>query len=256
MIFHRSRTKKPTDSFTKGTSAPLVALNPGDSTYIQLETHFLEGWKHPQKPKPYVRAIFEIVAPEENLIAFWRYRALVELSRVPKHANEQMLFHGTSRKCLLGDRKRRTRLCKLPGCLLCSVIRSSFDIAKCGTRHNFRRFGNGIYTTDCSSKADDYFAGAPESPFRAVLVNRVIVGTPFKRKGNAKDLTEPPSGYHSVIVVGEPGHHLNYGETVVYNNDAIRPAYLIVYGRTPAPETHANNFRSIISTLFKTPMAS
>ena len=27
-----------------------------------------------------------------------------------------------------------------------------------------------------------------------------------------------------------PGVDLNYGETVVYDNDAIRPAFLVVYG--------------------------
>lgn len=32
-------------------------------------------------------------------------------------------------------------------------------------------------------------------------------------------------------VIAEPGIHpkMNYEETVVYDNDAIRPAYLIVY---------------------------
>jgi len=31
--------------------------------------------------------------------------------------------------------------------------------------------------------------------------------------------------------MGIPGGDLNYDETVVYNNEAIRPVYLITYGR-------------------------
>lgn len=34
--------------------------------------------------------------------------------------------------------------------------------------------------------------------------------------------------------MGVPGGDLNYDETVVYKNEAIRPAYLITYGQ---PET-------------------
>ncbi|KAJ7111953.1 ADP-ribosylation [Mycena epipterygia] len=249
MIFH---IKGPVN-WKKKKTARLVALNPRDPTYTQLEKHFQDGWKHPKKPKPHVHAIFEIVLTEESLVSFLRYRALVELSRVSRHANEQLLFHGTNQRCLLGDARQRTRLCNIPECLLCSVIRNSFDVENCGKRHKFRRFGKGIYTTACSSKADDYFRGLPDSPFRAVLVNRVVVGNPLNRKSNDEELTEPPDGYHSVV--GVPGGDLNYGETVVYRNDAIRPAYLIVYATNRPPEIHTD-LKSMISTLFTTPIAS
>ncbi|KAF7374358.1 PARP catalytic domain-containing protein [Mycena sanguinolenta] len=253
MIFSRYSLKRPASWKQKKTSR-LVALSPQDPTYLQLEKHFQDAWTHPKKPKPQVHAIFEVVLTEESLVTFLRYRALVELSRVPRHANEQLLFHGTSRSCLLGDEKSRTQLCKIAGCLLCSVIRNSFDISKCGKRHKFRRFGTGIYTTACSSKADDYFSGVPDSPFRAVLVNRVVVGNPLTRQYNAEEITELPFGYHSVV--GVPGADLNYGETVVYSNDAIRPAYLIVYAADVPPEVHVADLRSILSTLFKTPVAA
>ena len=36
-------------------------------------------------------------------------------------------------------------------------------------------------------------------------------------------------------VVGIPGVDLNYEETVVYLDEAIRPAYLIVYSDNPPP---------------------
>ncbi|KAJ7249181.1 hypothetical protein B0H12DRAFT_700372 [Mycena haematopus] len=87
-----------------------------------------------------------------------------------------------------------------------------------------------------------------------LLVNRVVVGNPLTRQYNAEELTELPFGYHSVV--GVPGADLNYAETVVYANDAIRPAYLIVYAADVPPEVHVADLRSILSTLFKTPIAS
>nr|GAT47412.1 predicted protein [Mycena chlorophos] len=251
MAFHRLSLRRA----HKKKTTRLVALSPTDATYIQLEKYFQDGWTHPKKAKPQVHAIFEIVLTEESLLSYLRYRALVELSRVSRHANEQLLFHGTSRGCLLGDvKKGGARPCSMPDCLLCAILRNSFDVSKCGKRHKFRRFGSGIYTTACSSKADDYFTGAVGSPFRAVLVNRVIVGNPYNRQYNAVNLTEPPTGYHSVV--GEPGGDLNYGETVVYTNDAIRPAYLIIYASDIRPEVQTADLKSIISTLFKTPVVA
>jgi hypothetical protein len=54
-------------------------------------------------------------------------------------------------------------------------------------------------------------------------------------------------------LVGEPGGDLNYEETVVYDNDAIRPAFLIVYGDRPE---FKSKLHSLIATLFKTPLAA
>jgi hypothetical protein len=89
-------------------------------------------------------------------------------NRTKNPANEQLLFHGTNRFCRLAEDASRVRLCNLSKCHLCSVIRNSFDVKRCGayessfsynisnyystgTKHKFRRFGTGIYTTTCSS---------------------------------------------------------------------------------------------------------
>jgi len=85
-----------------------------------------------------------------------------------------------------------------------------------------------------------------------MLLNRVVIGKPLKRQQNSKDITEPPSGYHSVL--GEPGQDLNYEENVVYRNDAIRPAYVVVYGT--APDVVDSKMKAFVSMLFKTPLAS
>ena len=118
---------------------------------------------------------------------------------------------------------------------MCRIIDQSFDIAKCGrcclscclsirqltppgTKHNFNRFGWGIYISACSSsesfvkivpqisttspEADDYVENTDKAgTLRVVLVNRVIVGKPYKQRRNATNLVQPPSGYHSVSIV-------------------------------------------------------
>lgn len=61
-----------------------------------------------------------------------------------------------------------------------------------------------------------------------MLLNKVVVGKPVKLKKNDTTLVAPPAGYDSVI--GEPGGNLNYDELIVYNSDAVRPSYLLVYG--------------------------
>ncbi|PPQ92599.1 hypothetical protein CVT25_007291 [Psilocybe cyanescens] len=228
----------------------LRILSCDDLEYSKIEAKFNKGWKHPQKTRPKIHAIFKVLSSDSNLQPFHRYRALVISSpalrnRTKNPANEQLLFHGTNRFCGLVEDGSRVRLCSLSKCHLCSVIRNSFDVQKCGTKHKFRRFGTGIYTTACSSKADDYTLNGDESSkLRVLLVSRVIVGNPHKRRHNATDLIEPPCGHHSVI--GEPGADLNYEETVVYNNDAIRPAYLIVYGSIPSTVGTKSDSSSVV----------
>lgn len=239
----------------------LLPLGRSDPGYVEVEKYFREGWRHPNKKRPRIHTIFRIALPERMLKPFHKYRETVaaELDAESDDsdselANEQLLFHGTTRCCLLGDDTRSTRICTLRQCSLCCVIRYSFDVKRCGSKHRFKRFGKGIYTTSCSSKADDYTANQDDiSNLRALLLSRVVVGNPYRRQQNATGLTEPPPGYHSVV--GEPGIDLNYEETVVFHNDAIRPAYLIVYGDPPSAP-NGKILRKVIKTLFNTPLAS
>ncbi|KAF5367731.1 hypothetical protein D9758_009882 [Tetrapyrgos nigripes] len=266
---------KSTSSLTK--SKRLVAMDHSDKAYSEVEKLFQKGWKHPEKGKPVIRAIFTVLSPQKSLDSYAEYKYFAfnlcsispinvlvrfqvqvvnQLSNYRRRANEQLLFHGTSQLCPLGKNPSAPPdVCSLRSCSLCSIIKNSFEIRRCGTRHNFRRFGNGIYVTSCSSKADDYFSSPLRSNFRVLLVNRVIVGKPLKRKYNATSLNELPSGYNSVI--GVPGGDLNYEETVVYHNDAIRPAYVVVYDISPASNEAAQRSRlGFLKSLFKTPLAS
>ena len=101
--------------------------------------------------------------------------------------------------------------------VLLKAIRLTFaNVFATGTKHKFRRFGTGIYSTACSSsksdpfypavrlltpstEADDYMLNGDESSkYRVLLVSRVVVGNPHKRRLNATNLIEPPCGHHSV----------------------------------------------------------
>ncbi|RXW20685.1 hypothetical protein EST38_g5154 [Candolleomyces aberdarensis] len=192
-----------------GVSNRLVPLQKSNSKYTEVEKSFRKGWKHPKKKRPRIYGVFRIALSDNVLKPFHRYRARVAAApslagKIDNPSNEQLLFHGTTRCCLL--------------------------------------------------EADDYTANPDNaSNLRVVLASRVIVGKAYRRQKNATSLTEPPCGHHSVI--GEPGIDLNYEETVVYDNDAIRPAYLVVYG-DPPPLTNAKIIKSVITTLFKTPLAT
>lgn len=56
--------------------------------------------------------------------------------------------------------------------------------------------------------------------------------------------------------MGVPGFDLNYEETVVYNNDAIRPAFLIVYGEAPPVPPKPIAARVAVRKLFTAPLVS
>jgi len=88
----------------------------------------------------------------------------------------------------------------------------------------------------------------PKAGCRVLVLNRVVVGKMFRTKLNSKHLTQPPPGYDSVV--GEPGVHLNYEETVVYTNDAIRPAYLVVYSFKPDFQ-----LKTFLKGMFRLPLA-
>ena len=63
--------------------------------------------------------------------------------------NENRRWHGTRRKCTLGD-KGCTTFCSDAQCSLCCIIKTSFDIAYCGKKFGMR-FGAGVYTSSTSS---------------------------------------------------------------------------------------------------------
>ncbi|KAF9444459.1 ADP-ribosylation [Macrolepiota fuliginosa MF-IS2] len=243
--------ENPAGHITSG----LHRLDPTDPDYGNLERQFIGGWQHPHKMKTRVRAVFRIVSPPSFYTDYFQHRDRILGDVSDGFPSEQLLFHGTNRACSLGEDGASTDLCQRPDCYLCSIIRNSFDITKCGTKNRFHRFGTGIYTTSVSSKADDYVQNVyGNMTTRALLLNRVIIGNPGRLTHNATNLLSPPTGCHSVI--GEPGVDLKYEETVVYNNDAIRPAFLITYGEEVAVSKPKLKLRAVIKMLLNAPLVT
>lgn len=46
--------------------------------------------------------------------------------------NEKFLFHGTNRACMLGESPSTVLLCCHKRCSLCSILRTSLAVSKCG----------------------------------------------------------------------------------------------------------------------------
>ncbi|KIM28480.1 hypothetical protein M408DRAFT_69587 [Serendipita vermifera MAFF 305830] len=199
----------------------------------KIEGWFQSGWKH-TTTKPTLQYIYAIFSTEHNDRMYSAYQDGVENQRQfakksMTRGNEQYRWHGSSRACQLGEHGQTT-FCKIQTCGTCGIIKSNFDV------HKFKRwgrFGKGIYSSQTTSKSHQYTNNLqdPKSPWSALLLNSVVVGNTYPTKQNLDSLLEPPDGFDSVY--GQPGtqsgSHLNYDETVVYRNDAIRPTYLVLY---------------------------
>ncbi|KAF9243538.1 ADP-ribosylation [Melanogaster broomeanus] len=237
-----------------GRRSRLVRLDRDSTHFAELEQVFIKGWHHRKKVRPEVQSIFKVLWPEPVLEPYLTYRFQTAVRAKDKRGNEKLLFHGTNRACLLGESSGNVVLCSLKQCYLCSILRGSFDVSKCGkcSKNAFKRFGHGIYTTSCASKADDYVSNLSDrASLRVMLINRVVVGKPYKKYRNSPDIVSPPYGYDSIA--GEIGWDLNYEETVTYHNDTVRPAYLVIYGNKPQA---VPNLKAFVQAIFKTPIVS
>ncbi|KIO27722.1 hypothetical protein M407DRAFT_72766, partial [Tulasnella calospora MUT 4182] len=156
--------------------------------------------------------------------------------------NEQLVFHGTTWSCSLGQEEENVNLCQNMTCSLCCILQTSFLVSKaCSAGRIFSRFGPGIYTSSVSSKADDYANAQWYSGNKVMIVAKAALGKGSNHYTTSLHLTAPPLGYDSVscfvpqTVLGEVGVHLNYDEQVLYKNEAIRPAYIIIYEQWKRP---------------------
>jgi len=138
--------------------------------------------------------------------------------------NENRRWHGTRRKCNIGD-KGITTFCTDTKCSLCCIIKTSFDLKFFKGATGWGRFGAGIYTSSTSSKfvfvppnelplnacltlrfftfrSNDYSYNESVSNWKALLLNKVVVGKGMKLVLDDPTLTEPPPGYDSVSIFG------------------------------------------------------
>lgn len=211
----------------------LFNVDKKDPMFANIVHQFDTSWRHPNKPKPTVVFVYKIVQSKQLMDAYLAYQSKVESegnfkAQGKSPGNECRRWHGTKRGCNVGDNPAAPTLCGQTTCAMCSILTSSFQVVKTNTSgRTFNRFGKGIYTSSTSSKAYDYSTNALASPYSMIMLTNVIVGQGHKLTQDSTGLTAPPSGYHSVL--GEAGGTLNYDELVVYNDDAIRPSWLVVY---------------------------
>ncbi|PPQ90488.1 hypothetical protein CVT25_014771, partial [Psilocybe cyanescens] len=184
---------------------------------------FVDGWKHPYKPKPSIKRIFYVAYSSSGLIHLGKFSDYSN-----KVGNTQMLFHGTRRACKIAETPQIVTSCTLADCSLCHILRGSYDIERA---KGARMFGPGIYSTAVSSKADDYTTNAQSSvQTRVMIVNHVALGRSKTMYDASHDMQHAPHLYNSVTAATFPeGGKVNYHEAVVYREDAICANAVIVY---------------------------
>jgi len=213
--------------------APVLIEVPDDhDNYRNVAMQFQQSWRH-ETACPEVRAVYKVINTAASLKKYEKYLDGVEAkgnfaAAGGSPGNENRRWHGTRRKCKIGD-KGFTAFCTDANCALCCIIKTSFDLKFFRGATGWGRFGAGIYTSSTSSKSNDYSRNESNSKWKALLLNKVVVGKGKKLTQDDTTLTKPPAGHDSVLAEVVPGGALNYDELVVYDNDAARPSYLVMY---------------------------
>ncbi|KAG8987952.1 hypothetical protein FRB90_003047 [Tulasnella sp. 427] len=215
----------------------LRQVKQGGDAWKFIEKLFDDGWRHPHKrPIPKISLIFEVVWSVSLHTSFVSYLDRIEQKgkftiRQQIKGNQAYGWHGTRRRCNIGDDPSPTRLnqfCSDANCATCVILTKSFDANFAGKAPGraFLRFGRAIYTSTVSSKADDYQQSAG-SQYKSLILARTIKGMADTRKVGDKKLVAPNAGFD--CVEGQVGQELNYDECCFYHNDAVRPAFLVLY---------------------------
>ncbi|KAG9044943.1 hypothetical protein FS837_007268 [Tulasnella sp. UAMH 9824] len=217
-------------SKTATQNAPgLLAVPSDDPTFTLVANQFTNEWKHTATP-PAVRFVYRIVMTNQLKDPFEKRRDSIERrhnfkSQGMLEANERRRWHGTRRECRVGDPgSGALTMCNSATCYICIIMRTSFDVSKCGFGC---LFGRGIYTSGTSSKSDTYVTQVASSQYKAMLMTRVLAGNATKFTVPDPTLVSAPPGYDAIR--GVPGSGLLYDELIVYDNDQVRPFYLVIY---------------------------
>ncbi|KIM31248.1 hypothetical protein M408DRAFT_256166 [Serendipita vermifera MAFF 305830] len=187
---------------------------------------FRDQWKH-DTTMGVVKHVYLVVVGCGQRETYENYKLMVE-AMVNSRGVEKTLWHGTTRKCSVGE-PGVTELCRTQNCGVCGIVRTSFSLAYYKKNTGWGRFGRGLYTSEVSSKAASYSKSLKNSPLTAMFLATVVIGRTQTLHRNSPNRIRPKHGYNSVH--GQPGGagKLNYEEYVVYTDDAIVPSYLVMY---------------------------
>ena len=142
---------------------------------IVVAMQFQQSWRH-ETECPEVRAVYKVINTAASLKKYEKYLCgrlsiISDISSITESfgssdgveargnfaaaggspGNENRRWHGTRRKCKLGD-KGFTAFCTDANCALCCIIKTSFDLKFFRGATGWGRFGAGIYTSSTSSK--------------------------------------------------------------------------------------------------------
>ncbi|KZT07038.1 uncharacterized protein LAESUDRAFT_129659 [Laetiporus sulphureus 93-53] len=219
----------------------LLEVPENHTVFNNVVAQFKSSWRH-NSQCPKVKHVYKIVRPKASQDQYEKYKAAVEsrghfMAAGRPAGNENRRWHGTRRECTIGD-NGNAQLCSSASCALCRIIETSFDL-KFFARG---RFGVGHYTSSTSSNSNDYARNVnSNSPLKAILLNKVVVGKGYKTTVDVPSLTAPPAGFDSVL--GEKGAAVSHDELIVFTNDALRPSYLVIRFQYMCAAPHLDNYR-------------
>jgi hypothetical protein len=217
-------------------------LSSSDRKYQEISSQFTNKWKKPGTPV--VKHIIKLKIDSKFTSNYATYQKIVDTDMKnrniqPKNTycgpgNENRRFHGTRQECDFGLQGNLSE-CSNSNCAVCSIIKTGFRIS---VTPKFERFGYGVYSTSTSGKSNDYVGGSGLGGLRSMFVCKVIVGKGHHLTMDCTnmDLTQlKQHKCHSVLgetkdsKFGGGKGTLNHDELIVYDTDAIIPAYLIIY---------------------------
>ncbi|KAJ8588574.1 hypothetical protein M405DRAFT_740076 [Rhizopogon salebrosus TDB-379] len=209
----------------------LIKIPPNHVMHQNVKRDFESSWCAPNRPC--ILDIYLITWSASSRSSFDNYRDIVQRwSRLP-NGNEVKRFRAERRACHLGE-PGQLSLCRRHDCRLCYAIRTGFKSTLAHKRsvqpmgYAGIRLGHGIYATPTSSKAFQYATNTrDQSRVKTVIYSRVVLGKAFRTAREMPLLRNAPSGYDSVEALSGPESQFDDPECVVYNANAIRPAYLI-----------------------------
>jgi len=144
------------------------------------------------------------------------------LSPLNKDLNEVYLFHGTTVNAAM------------------RIAQADFNLQLAGSG-NGTMYGNGLYLSENSTKADEYARDESKGDFHgvfAMIVARACMGKMYyTEQRDEQAFEEVSSGQHDSCLGDRLKAAQTFREFVVYDADQVYPEYVIFYTRTYAGES-------------------
>ena len=225
----------------------LATLTNAHPKYEQIKRQFADSWDaQTAGPIPTVQRVLQVRNPAP---VFERYEAYKQsLAQAGRPVTEERRFHATGMRCSFGiDQGQRP--CEDAACNVCSIAQTSFKLARAGggpltaNWGGVLRYGRGLYFSKTSSKSHSYGGDSERDrrgqKHRCMFLCKVALGSPLRTAEERIDDTQIDAyvrararggQYDSVVgLTTAEGGKLNYEESVVFDEAAAIPSYLIVY---------------------------